>query len=162
MGSVGVKDASYVETFLVYHTWVPVSQMSVYCFLPFSHSLLQAEMGGFWWTLSHTWNWAMKNEIFKWCQAVNCPLLHTVWVAPGCTGMNFSVMLFAGNLCQGQGKVSLQMEQPVSGVTALGDTPHHQLFASCRAHAVTWHTNATPGLWSAFPSTKFEGVQWTF
>lgn len=56
------------------------------------------------------------------------------------------IMLFAMSLCQGQGKVSLQMEQPVSGVTACGDTPHHQLFASCRVHAVTWHTSATPGL----------------
>lgn len=86
-----------------------------------------------------------------------------LWVAPGCTWVWIvHSYAFCKEPMPGSEKANPQMEQPVSGVTVCGDTPHHQLFAGCRAHAVTWHINATPGLWSAFSSTKFEGVQWTF
>lgn len=49
MEPVGVKDASYVEPFLFfsYHTWALVSQRSVSCFLPFSHSPSAGWNGGF-------------------------------------------------------------------------------------------------------------------
>lgn len=65
MEPVGVKDASYVEPFhfYSYHTWAPVSQRSVSCFLPFSLSPSASWNGGFSGGPCHIyeiWPWKMK------------------------------------------------------------------------------------------------------
>lgn len=83
-----------------------MSQRSVSCFPPFSHS----PSAGWNWGVSagpcHIWNLAMQNEIFMCHQVANCPVFCTCYGwhlgAPGyelCI-----VMLFARNLCQGQRK----------------------------------------------------------